>query len=70
MQALTLLRVMKYKPPADISLSAFRKGLVLGDKGIIYHILAYVLANLEHHKKRAYIARLATFQFLDRISPV
>lgn len=56
-QALTLLRVIKYKPPSDISLSAFRQGLVTGDKGIIYDILYYVLGKLETHKKRAYLAR-------------
>ncbi|OQR68190.1 intraflagellar transport protein 81-like [Tropilaelaps mercedesae] len=55
--ALTLLRVIKYKPPSDISLSAFRQGLVTGDKGIVYHILYYVLDKLDTHKKRAYLAR-------------
>ncbi|XP_022702522.1 intraflagellar transport protein 81 homolog isoform X1 [Varroa jacobsoni] len=56
-KALTLLRIIKYKPPTDISLSAFRQGLVMSDKGIVYHILYYVLAKLDTHKKRAYLSR-------------
>ncbi|XP_046546796.1 LOW QUALITY PROTEIN: intraflagellar transport protein 81 homolog [Haliotis rubra] len=53
-----LLRVLKYKPPTEISnLSAFRAGLVQGEKPIIYPILEWMLPRVNDLQKRAYLAK-------------
>jgi len=55
---LNFLRVMKYKPKSDGgSVSAFRQGIVQGDKPIIYPIVQWLLQNCTELKKRAYLAR-------------
>ncbi|XP_064099976.1 intraflagellar transport protein 81 homolog [Macrobrachium nipponense] len=48
--------VLKYKPPGD-NMSAFRQGLVSGDKHVLYPILAWLLQRMEELKKRAYLAK-------------
>ncbi|XP_068230834.1 intraflagellar transport protein 81 homolog [Palaemon carinicauda] len=53
---LGMLRILKYKPPGD-NMSAFRRGLVSGDKHILYPILAWLLQRMEELKKRAYLAK-------------
>ncbi|XP_067669483.1 intraflagellar transport protein 81 homolog isoform X1 [Haliotis asinina] len=55
-----LLRVLKYKPPTEISnlyRSAFRAGLVQGEKPIIYPILEWMLPRVNDLQKRAYLAK-------------
>ena len=55
---LNFLRVMKYKPKTDGSnVSAFRQGIVQGDKPIIYPIIQWLLQSSTELKKRAYLAR-------------
>ncbi|XP_066987382.1 intraflagellar transport protein 81 homolog [Macrobrachium rosenbergii] len=53
---LGMLRILKYKPPGD-NMSAFRQGLVSGDKHVLYPILAWLLQRMEELKKRAYLAK-------------
>ena len=55
----SLLRVLKYKPKGgdSQSLSAFRQGLIQGDKGVIYPLLEWLLKRLPELKTRAYLAR-------------
>ena len=53
----SLLRVLKYKPKGGDSLSAFRQGLVQGDKGVVYPLLEWLLKKLPELKTRAYLAR-------------
>ncbi|XP_067006845.2 intraflagellar transport protein 81 homolog [Anabrus simplex] len=54
---LTMLRVLKYKPGPETSPSAFRQGLVQGDKHIIHPILEWLFQNMADLKKRAYLAQ-------------
>ncbi|XP_010202919.2 intraflagellar transport protein 81 homolog isoform X1 [Colius striatus] len=55
---LSLLGILKYKPPGGISdLSAFRQGLVTGSKPVIHPILHWLLQRTNELKKRAYLAR-------------
>ncbi|NWH72897.1 IFT81 protein, partial [Piaya cayana] len=55
---LSLLGILKYKPPGSISdLSAFRQGLVTGSKPVIHHVLHWLLQRTSELKKRAYLAR-------------
>ncbi|UYV79421.1 IFT81 [Cordylochernes scorpioides] len=54
---LNFLRILKYKPPADIDLSTFRQGLISGEKTVMYHILYWALQRLPELQKRAYLAR-------------
>ncbi|TGZ63548.1 hypothetical protein CRM22_006877 [Opisthorchis felineus] len=52
------LRVYRYKCPTDqTELSEFRKGLVTGDKAVIYPILEWLLQRIPELKTRAYLAR-------------
>ncbi|CAH8589489.1 unnamed protein product [Dicrocoelium dendriticum] len=52
------LRVYRYKFPTDAQeMSEFRKGLVLGEKTVIYPILEWLLQRIPELKKRAYLAR-------------
>ncbi|XP_013415931.1 intraflagellar transport protein 81 homolog [Lingula anatina] len=52
------LRILKYRPPTDSSnVSAFRQGLVQGNKPVVYPILEWLLQNKSDLKKRAYLAR-------------
>ncbi|XP_030901392.1 intraflagellar transport protein 81 homolog [Melopsittacus undulatus] len=55
---LTLLGILKYKPPGSASdLSAFRQGLVTGSKPVIHPLLHWLLQKTNELKKRAYLAR-------------
>ncbi|NXU50796.1 IFT81 protein, partial [Turnix velox] len=55
---LSLLGILKYKPPGSISdLSAFRQGLVTGSKPVIHPVLHWLLQRTNELKKRAYLAR-------------
>ncbi|XP_069727059.1 intraflagellar transport protein 81 homolog [Phaenicophaeus curvirostris] len=55
---LSLLGILKYKPPGSISdLSAFRQGLVTGSKPVIHPVLHWLLQRTSELKKRAYLAR-------------
>lgn len=58
------LRMLKYKPAATDanSLSAFRQGVVQGEKHVLCPILEWLLRNFADLKKRAYLA-----QFLVKI---
>ncbi|CAL8097387.1 unnamed protein product [Calicophoron daubneyi] len=52
------LRVFRYKCPTDPQeLSDFRKGLVTGEKAVIYPILEWLLQRIPELKTRAYLAR-------------
>ncbi|PSN57775.1 hypothetical protein C0J52_07269 [Blattella germanica] len=53
---LEMLRVLKYKPSADVTPAVFRQRLVQGDKHIIHPILEWLFRNLADLKKRAYLA--------------
>jgi len=58
MRMLQFLRVMKYKPKTDGgNVSAFRQGIVQGDKPVIYPILQWLLEQGAELKQRAYLAR-------------
>lgn len=58
MRMLNFLKVMKYKPKTDGgNVSAFRLGIVQGDKPVIYPILQWLLEQSKELKKRAYLAR-------------
>ncbi|KAK3094389.1 hypothetical protein FSP39_001105 [Pinctada imbricata] len=50
------LRVLKYRPPSD-DVTAFRAGLVQGEKLVIYPILEWLLNRIPDLQKRAYLAR-------------
>uniref|UniRef100_A0A8C5WVV8 Intraflagellar transport protein 81 homolog n=1 Tax=Laticauda laticaudata TaxID=8630 RepID=A0A8C5WVV8_LATLA len=55
---LTLLGILKYKPPGGTSdLSIFRQGLVTGSKPVIHPVLHWLLQRTNELKKRAYLAR-------------
>ncbi|XP_026575172.1 intraflagellar transport protein 81 homolog isoform X1 [Pseudonaja textilis] len=55
---LTLLGILKYKPPGGTSdLSTFRQGLVTGSKPVIHPVLHWLLQRTNELKKRAYLAR-------------
>ena len=53
---LGMLRILKYKPPDEISLY-FRQGMVEGQKQVIYPVLAWLLSRIPELKKRAYLAK-------------
>lgn len=57
MRLINALRILKYKPPADLSLKAFGQGIVQGDKQILHPVLEWLLRNREDLKKRAYLAK-------------
>lgn len=52
---LSLLHVLKYKPEVDAS--AFRQGLMSGEKPIVYPLLHWLLKRTPDLKKRAYLAK-------------
>uniref|UniRef100_X1Z4C8 Intraflagellar transport protein 81 homolog n=1 Tax=Capitella teleta TaxID=283909 RepID=X1Z4C8_CAPTE len=53
-----ILRILKYKPPAENSnWAAFRQGIVQGDKAVIHPILEWLLKSIPDLRKRAYLAR-------------
>ncbi|XP_007433333.1 intraflagellar transport protein 81 homolog isoform X1 [Python bivittatus] len=55
---LTLLGILKYKPPGGTSdLSTFRQGLVTGSKPVVHPVLHWLLQRTSELKKRAYLAR-------------
>ncbi|CAG02472.1 unnamed protein product, partial [Tetraodon nigroviridis] len=55
---LTVLGLLKYKPPANMSdVSDFRRGLVTGSKPVVHPILHWLLLRVPELKKRAYLAR-------------
>ncbi|KAI1286919.1 Intraflagellar transport protein 81 -like protein [Halotydeus destructor] len=54
---LEMLRIFKYKPMEDIDPSTFRQGIIIGDKAVLTHVMAYLLSRLDELKKRAYLAR-------------
>ncbi|NWY51838.1 IFT81 protein, partial [Chionis minor] len=55
---LSLLGILKYKPPGNISdLSTFRQGLVTGSKPVVHPVLYWLLQRTNELKKRAYLAR-------------
>ncbi|TKR57630.1 hypothetical protein L596_030307 [Steinernema carpocapsae] len=52
------LRVMRYKPPADIeSLQEWRSQIVEGDPVALYPIFGYIFSNLEDVREKMYLAR-------------
>jgi len=53
---LGMLRILKYKPPDEISHN-FRQGLVEGHKQVIYPVLEWLLSHIPELKKRAYLAK-------------
>lgn len=53
---LGMLRILKYKPPDD-NMSNFRRGLVSGNKHVVYPILSWLLQRMDELKKRAYLAK-------------
>ena len=53
---LGMLRILKYKPPDEISHN-FRQGLVEGQKQVIYPVLEWLLSRITDLKKRAYLAK-------------
>ena len=53
---LGMLRILKYKPPDEISLH-FRQGMVEGQKQVIYPVLSWLLSRIPELKKRAYLAK-------------
>ena len=55
---LTLLHLLKYKPPGEPS--EFRKGLVCGDKVVILPLLHWLLRHLPELKTRAYLSKYLT----------
>lgn len=54
---LGMLRILKYKPGPELTPTAFRQGLVQGDKHVIHPILEWIFQNTEDLKKRAYLAK-------------
>ena len=57
LRILGMLRILKYKPPLDISVANFRQGLVEGQKHVIYPVMEWLLQRIEDLKKRAYLAK-------------
>ncbi|CAB4069191.1 IFT81 [Lepeophtheirus salmonis] len=53
---LSMLRILKYKPPIEVS-QIYREGLVQGQKQVIYPTLEWLLQRLPDLKKRAYLAK-------------
>lgn len=55
---LNLLRILQYKPKGDQGegVTAFRQGLIQGDKATIYPLLHWLLEKTAELKKRAYLA--------------
>ncbi|THD24680.1 Intraflagellar transport protein 81 [Fasciola hepatica] len=52
------LRVFRYRCPTEPNeMSTFRKGLVTGDKLVVYPILEWLLQRIPELKKRAYLAK-------------
>ncbi|VIO89524.1 conserved hypothetical protein,hypothetical protein [Brugia malayi] len=55
------LRVLKYRPPADIEkLQQWRRSIVEGEKMVIYPILEWIFKNVDALKERAYLAKYLT----------
>uniref|UniRef100_A0A8R1XUZ8 Intraflagellar transport protein 81 homolog n=1 Tax=Onchocerca volvulus TaxID=6282 RepID=A0A8R1XUZ8_ONCVO len=55
------LRVLKYRPPADIEkLQQWRCNIVEGEKTVIYPILEWIFKNVDVLKERAYLAKYLT----------
>uniref|UniRef100_A0A8C0KZF2 Intraflagellar transport protein 81 homolog n=1 Tax=Canis lupus dingo TaxID=286419 RepID=A0A8C0KZF2_CANLU len=54
---LSLLGILKYKPPGNATDITFRQGLVIGSKPVIYPVLHWLLQRTSELKKRAYLAR-------------
>ena len=52
-----MLRILKYKPPIEISVAIFRQGLVEGQKHVIYPVMEWLLQRIEDLKTRAYLAK-------------
>ncbi|KAK3909016.1 Intraflagellar transport protein 81-like protein [Frankliniella fusca] len=57
LRILNALRILKYKPPPDITLKAFGQGIVQGDKLILHPVLEWLLHNMEDLRKRTYLAK-------------
>ena len=53
---LGMLRILKYKPPDDLS-HVFRQGLVEGEKQVLYPVLEWILTRVPELKQRAYLAK-------------
>ena len=51
-----MLRILKYKPPDDLS-HVFRQGLVEGEKQVLYPVLEWILTRVPELKQRAYLAK-------------
>uniref|UniRef100_A0A8D8PUS9 Intraflagellar transport protein 81 homolog n=1 Tax=Cacopsylla melanoneura TaxID=428564 RepID=A0A8D8PUS9_9HEMI len=54
---LTFLRVLKYRPDANISPQTFRQGVLNGERHIIHPILEWLLKNNKDLQKRAYLGK-------------
>uniref|UniRef100_A0A915PU49 Intraflagellar transport protein 81 homolog n=1 Tax=Setaria digitata TaxID=48799 RepID=A0A915PU49_9BILA len=55
------LRILKYPPPTDIEkLQRWRRGIVEGEKVVIYPILEWIFKNVILLKERAYLAKYLT----------
>ena len=57
LRILGMLRILKYKPPLEISVADFRQGLVEGQKNVIYPVMEWLLQRIEDLKTRAYLAK-------------
>ena len=57
LRILGMLRILKYKPPPDISVANFRQGLVEGQKHVIYPVMEWLLQRIDELKTRAYLAK-------------
>ena len=57
LRILGMLRILKYKPPIEISVAIFRQGLVEGQKHVIYPVMEWLLQRIEDLKTRAYLAK-------------
>ena len=57
LRILGMLRILKYKPPIEISVANFRQGLVEGQKHVIYPVMEWLLQRIEDLKTRAYLAK-------------
>ncbi|CAG5012645.1 unnamed protein product [Parnassius apollo] len=54
---LEMLANIKYRPPANVEPSQFRKQLLAGDPRTIHHVMHWILTNKEQVKKTAYLAK-------------
>ena len=57
LRILGMLRILKYKPPLEISVANFRQGLVEGQKHVIYPVMEWLLQRIDELKTRAYLAK-------------